>query len=640
MGLILRKTETGIQVEESLAGGAAQLSGVEDGAVLLVADGQSLDTKSLEEAVALLRGPEGSAVRLRWRTADGAEVERSLRRQKLTPPAVAHAVGDWVYLRPRSDSGGRLQRQVLAALAPLQRELRHGLVLDLRQHGGGPAQEMADLAALFLPQDDVRMHIFAPGDLSTVEGEAADRRFNDRGAAQRPQPGALLVLMDQGTSNGAAWLADALHRHAGARLVGAPSNADFRTYKALPVGNDGARFEIPHGELLSIDGLPLQGHSVMPGLRDTTIGPARTSRAPHGLAQWLSAQVLHAAPTASAPTLGVLPTRLREAGLCIGLSLIEPPQQLDLQLWRGRVHLNSSKGTGFEWAVGLASDEPHPLMQKLMLEREELDAQLAALESQLKRAPHSAAAGLCKQHSAKQAERNALRITPVRHMQLIQIDEERHGLIWDSDSERHSLYVRSDSPLPTAELLAAYRQLAAGVSLRSDRLEKPSSLNACLGSWELRQPLPPEDVEWQALWAPRDPVAAQRLNLQLQTAGAMRSSPGDAPPPIKREIPLLAGPDACHSKSPQGIERKLMFGATGLMMSWETPPERLGCQAVRISLPWTQDIAGRQWTFHLSLGGSSGPNFPSLGLQRWAGSPDFLNLIAPVKASSAGNSKP
>lgn len=91
VGVELRMLNTGAEVVRVIPGGPAAAAGVEAGTLIEEVDGQPLAQMSLADAVALLRGPPGSDVRL------GARQKDQVFRIKLTRTSMAKAQGARAY---------------------------------------------------------------------------------------------------------------------------------------------------------------------------------------------------------------------------------------------------------------------------------------------------------------------------------------------------------------------------------------------------------------------------------------------------------------------------------------------------------------------------------------------------------------
>jgi len=129
--------------------------GLKAGDVVLAVDDQSLAGKTIAEAIALIRGPRGTVVRLKVQREGVAEpFIMPITRDKVELPIIETRMleGNIAYLRLaefNAVSGERMHE----ALAELLAQKPVGLIFDLRGNPGGYLQRAIDVASEFLPRD-------------------------------------------------------------------------------------------------------------------------------------------------------------------------------------------------------------------------------------------------------------------------------------------------------------------------------------------------------------------------------------------------------------------------------------------------------------------------------------------------------
>ncbi len=138
-------------IVEPLPGSPAQRAGLLAGDVLLEVDGKPLDGLDLMQAIALIRGPQGSQVHLLVQRPGTAQpLEIGVTRDKIELPTVSSRVLDdgMAYIQITEFNGQAADRvkEALQGLAPKPR----AVILDLRGNPGGYLQASVQVASQFI----------------------------------------------------------------------------------------------------------------------------------------------------------------------------------------------------------------------------------------------------------------------------------------------------------------------------------------------------------------------------------------------------------------------------------------------------------------------------------------------------------
>jgi carboxyl-terminal processing protease len=237
-----------------LSGSPAERAGLLAGDVILKANDEELTGKTVDEAISIIRGPEGSTVRLlvRRQGVDGP-FEISIIRARVEAPVVEGRMleGGIAYLA-LAEYNALAAERLHQALEELLAQAPSGLVLDLRGNPGGYLHIAVAVSSEFL----------AEGDLILTEHERGKdpveyRAERDGSARELP----LVVLVDGGSASAAEITAGALRCNKRAMLVGQTtygkgsmqSTHDFEDGSSLRVTI--ARWYLPDGTNLDEYGL-------------------------------------------------------------------------------------------------------------------------------------------------------------------------------------------------------------------------------------------------------------------------------------------------------------------------------------------------------------------------------------------------
>jgi carboxyl-terminal processing protease len=247
----------GLRVVDVFPGTPAAQAGVSRGDVIVAVGSASLAHRSANYSSALIKGPAGTRVTLtvlRGR----ARMTLSMVRRRVVIPVTAermlryHGVAlGYVQLTSFTEGcAAQLKGQVAKALASHAR----GLILDLRENGGGLLDEAVKVASIFVPD----------GTIVSTAGRSQPRQVYTAtgGAIAATIP--MVVLVDRGTASAAEIVTGALHDRGRARVVGTHTYGKGVFQEIEPLPNGGA-LDITVGEYFTPSGRNLGGGGVREG---------------------------------------------------------------------------------------------------------------------------------------------------------------------------------------------------------------------------------------------------------------------------------------------------------------------------------------------------------------------------------------
>ena len=285
VGAFLQRDEAGRVFLVPFDEGPAAEAGIQDGDLLLAVDGVELTpAMSLDQVVALVRGPVGSRVVLALKR-QGETFEVALTRQSIEIPSVS-----WYPLPDRPRIGvvavarfsQRTPVEVARALDRLQGGGALAVVLDLRGNAGGLLDAAILTADLFLDKGLIVVEVERDGRQTRHEAG------NDGRDSESDLP--LAVLIDGGTASAAEVVAAALKENGRARLFGQRTYGKGSVQVILPL-SDGSSLHLTTARWLTPSGAQLDGAGIEP---DTTV--AGEGQDPLALAASYLIQGLEAGP--------------------------------------------------------------------------------------------------------------------------------------------------------------------------------------------------------------------------------------------------------------------------------------------------------------------------------------------------------
>ena len=243
-------------ITEVYPGGPAARAGLVPGDAVLEVNGASVEQLSAGDTSDLIRGPAGSPVELVVRRRDVASPLRvSLSRQSIAVDFVRERLLDdaigYVALRgfPPEAVADTFEHDV----ADLQAQGARGLVLDLRDNGGGRVSVGARLLSHFLPAGArLYQEIDRAGELDTPTAVASERYALP-----------LVVLVNEATASMGEIFAAALQEHGAAVAVGTTTAGDVARAQLHPL-SDGSALMVTEMEVRSPSGKVLNKVGVAP----------------------------------------------------------------------------------------------------------------------------------------------------------------------------------------------------------------------------------------------------------------------------------------------------------------------------------------------------------------------------------------
>ncbi|HEX2791599.1 MAG TPA: S41 family peptidase [Steroidobacteraceae bacterium] len=249
----------GVSVVGRMPGSPAERAGIRTGDVIVRIDGVAVDPANLESAIARMRGPEGSPIRLAVRRdGDAALLEFQVERAHVQLQSVAAELltPDYGYLRITSftDTTAAELEQAVARLEHSRTRKLEGFVIDLRNDPGGVLDAAVQIADDFLER----------GTIVSAEGRAADAQFRIEAKPGDITNGArLVVLVNGGSASASEILAAALHDNHRATLIGRRTYGKGSVQTIMPL-TDGQALKITTSRYFTPAGISINGVGINP----------------------------------------------------------------------------------------------------------------------------------------------------------------------------------------------------------------------------------------------------------------------------------------------------------------------------------------------------------------------------------------
>jgi carboxyl-terminal processing protease len=278
IGIDIKVQPKGLLVQDVFQGSPADKAGLARGDLIVEVGSTSLANRSVDFSASLIKGRAGTKVTL---TVQRGRRRRTItvRRANIVVPVAAGRVVTYKGMRLgyveltsfTSGSGAQVREQVSQVLHQGAR----GIVLDLRENGGGLLNEAVNVASVFIPD----------GKIVSTDGRAQPRQvYMAKGNLTVAPKIPLVVLVDQGTASAAEIVTGALQDRGRAKVVGTHTYGKGVFQEIQPLSNGGAldftvgEYFTPSGRNLGGGGVR-QGKGIQPNIYALTKSSSKTDTA-------------------------------------------------------------------------------------------------------------------------------------------------------------------------------------------------------------------------------------------------------------------------------------------------------------------------------------------------------------------------
>jgi carboxyl-terminal processing protease len=257
VGMTVEEIERGLRVLTVYDGSPADRGGLKPGDLITHVGGRSIAGQSSEESTTRIKGPAGTPVTLTVRT-DGKARELTLRRASVEIPVVKAEM--------RRSGGRKIAHVHLAgftsgahgevgeAVRRLLKQGADGVVLDLRDNGGGLLNEAVMVSSVFIPD----------GKIVTTRGRSRPEQVYEATGGAIDQDIPVVVLVNDRSASASEIVTGALQDRDRATVVGTRTFGKGVFQEIEPLANGGA-LDITVGEYFLPSGRNLGGGGVSRG---------------------------------------------------------------------------------------------------------------------------------------------------------------------------------------------------------------------------------------------------------------------------------------------------------------------------------------------------------------------------------------
>jgi carboxyl-terminal processing protease len=258
VGMNVAEVERGLRVLTVFENSPAERGGIRAGDVITAVDGKSLEGKTSEQATTLIKGPAGTDVTLTVVSGKAEPRDVRLKRARVDVPVVQSEM---------EESGGRkiahvrlagftsgAHGEVRKAVDDLLDKGAEGVVLDLRNNGGGLLNEAVLVSSIFIPD----------GTIVSTDGRTRPKRVFEASGDAIDAKIPVVVLVNRESASASEIVTGALKDRDRAEVVGTRTFGKGVFQEVRQLSNGGA-LDITVGEYFTPSGRNLGGGGVKQG---------------------------------------------------------------------------------------------------------------------------------------------------------------------------------------------------------------------------------------------------------------------------------------------------------------------------------------------------------------------------------------
>lgn len=253
IGVWLKTKNRRLEIVSVLPSTPARAAGVKHGDVIKSIDGVKVNRLSTDQAVDRIKGPEGTSVNLEL-DRSGRPVSLAIERESIELPNLIARMtdgNDLGYVRLYGFARGA-GRQVRRQVGQLRVNGADGVVLDLRDNGGGLFTEAVNVASVFIEDGTI---------VSYREKNEPDVVYSAEGNAFEDLP--LVVLVNEGSASASEIVAGALQDRNRALVVGTRTYGKGSVQEVVPL-RDASALKLTTAAYVTPDGTDIDGKGVAP----------------------------------------------------------------------------------------------------------------------------------------------------------------------------------------------------------------------------------------------------------------------------------------------------------------------------------------------------------------------------------------
>lgn len=254
VGIYLDEMNERIVVVAPIEGSPAARAGIKSGDVIIKVNDKEVFYKDIDKAISMMKGKEGIKVKLQIYRKDAGYLDFNLKTEKIVIKSVKYETlqNNIGYIRISSFDENTAD-EFNIALTALQNKKMSGLIIDLRDNGGGLLESCTKIADKLLGEGRV---------VYTIDNNGEQINWNSD-AKKIDVP--LVVLVNGGTASASEILSGAVRDFKAGTLIGTKTFGKGLVQTILPL-EDGSGLKVTTAKYYTPSGECIQGTGIKPDI--------------------------------------------------------------------------------------------------------------------------------------------------------------------------------------------------------------------------------------------------------------------------------------------------------------------------------------------------------------------------------------
>jgi len=254
IGATVGVREGHIIIVAPIPGTPAARAGIKAGDIIQAVNGASIERLSVEEVVLIIRGPEGTPVKVTIiHEGEDTPVELEIIRETINVPSVTYELREGIAYIIITHFSDRTDEELLPIIRQLKTDKAAGIIIDLRSNPGGAVETVVNVASCFLDKGVVMYLVDNSGHETSYPVEKSE--------VHTDLP--IVVLTDNYSASGSEVLSGAIQDHERGIVAGKVSYGKGSADRWFEL-SDGSAIYLTVSRWLTPDRRLIEGKGITP----------------------------------------------------------------------------------------------------------------------------------------------------------------------------------------------------------------------------------------------------------------------------------------------------------------------------------------------------------------------------------------